>query len=90
MAPLSTAFVTILVLAAPSHLRITFTLYTYDLIVKITYQFLRLRFRRDWTVLTAVVVPVDVTIPRYDARLELLVVQSRLVTTIGLKRANAV
>lgn len=88
MASLSTAFVTVLVLAAPSHFRITFTLYTYDLIVKIPYQLLRLRFRRDWTVLAAIIVPVDVTVSRYDTRLELLVVQSRLVTTVGLKRTR--
>lgn len=86
MASLPIAFVSILVLAAPSHFRITFTLHTYDLIVKIPYQLLGLRFRCDWTMFTAIIVPVDVTISRYDTRLQLLVVQPRFVTTVGLKR----
>lgn len=90
MAPLPTTFVTILVFATPSHFRVTFTLYTYDLIVEIPYQLLGLRFRRDWTVFAAIIVPIDITISRYDTRFQLLIVHSRLVTTVGLKRVNTV
>lgn len=86
MTSFSTTFVTIFVLAAPSHFRITFTLNTYDLIVEIPYQLLGLCFWRDWTMFTAIVVPVDVTISCYDTRLQLFIVHSRLITTIGLKR----
>lgn len=86
MTSLPTALVTILVLAAPSHFRVTFALYTYDLIVEIPYHLLRLGFRRHWTMLTAIVVPVDVTISRYDTRFQLFVVHSRFITSIRLKR----
>lgn len=86
MTSLSTTFVTIFVLATPSHFRVTFTLYTYDLIIKISYQFLGLCFWRYWTMFTTIIVSVDVTISCYDTRFQLFVVQSRFITTIGLKR----
>lgn len=86
MTSLSTTFVTVFVLAAPPHFCITFTLYTYDLIVEISYQFLGLCFWCYWTMFTTIVVPVDVTISCYDTRFQLFVVQSCFITTIGLKR----
>lgn len=67
MTSLSATFVTILVLAAPSHFRITFTLYTYDLIVEVSHEFLGLRFWRDRAMLATIVIPIDVTISCYDA-----------------------
>jgi len=85
MASFPTTFV-ILILATPSYFRITFTLYTYDLIVKIPYQLLRLCFRRDWTVFATIVIPINITISCDDTRLQLLIVQSCLITTVGLKQ----
>lgn len=82
----STTFVTVLVLAASSHFRVTFTLHAHDLVVEIAYQFLGLRFRRDRAMLAAIVVPVDVTVSRYNTRFQFFVVQSCFVTAIGLKR----
>jgi hypothetical protein len=66
---LSATFVTVLVLAAPSHFRVTFTLHTYDLIVEISYELLGFRFRCYRTMLATIVIPVDITVSRYDAGL---------------------
>lgn len=67
MTSLSATFVAVLVLAASSHFRVTFTLYTYYFIVEISHELLGLSFWCDWSMLAAIVIPVDVTISCYDA-----------------------
>lgn len=86
MTSLSATFVAVLVLATPSHFRETFTLHTYNLIVEVSHELLGLRFWRDRTMLAAIIIPVDVTVSRYDTGFQFFIVHPRLVTTSGLKK----